>query len=1057
MNFPARVSVQFQSIVDKFSPHDTVFSLAVPSDLTETALSSACLLHAASITSSSSSLRRRRLVEITEDGEEGGGTKDEAGWNRDSRRFEQRKSDLSQQVDINTWPNPPTPQRVDLPLSPARAEPSREKLEPSAENSLPAIPSNVTDDRSNSVTQQHLLENLARPSYDRRQSSQSTRPSAWDLDRAIGYRPKVKVGPRPSLDYNGRPRTSGALVRQNEPRPISTLPAGIRLPSRMSSSHRPKSQSSAKSAPATSTPKQSPPPPVPTPPSNVHISSLYRPPPITTSPRSVPTAPKSPGITPEKQRLMRALQLRKKQMATIVSEQEVKAEEVETKESHPERQQLHGDPVKEASDDLASLPEMSKTDSISDIVHINLGNDKKRASDDPVLSPISMPEGSEGPSTQGSSFTDESEHLTPAADEVAEEPRGHQGLDKAVHEEQLSNEEESTLQHPDPSSSTVHEPHLEDGADLPLSSTLPLDDSLQETKEEARKDSKPQKPIKIEEDVREKVRKSVPQGTLQHEFNEMSNDPEPRGAIETNIEQISSTAGTTDMYANERKAMRHEMVDPIKIVSSAENSDNDLSEDSFMEELKSATVQEALPISVSKSPITPVFSKISDVRRPSDASKASRAASNSVTSATENKSLAQAVSSYVRGRSASAALPQPPSPPQPDPALASKKTNVSSGISKRIKALEMFTSGESSSSPPQTHASPASSTSTPLTSFRKRRSFSQNNNAPNMTTTTSPPKTIPYPSPSPSPESSNKQAPMYQGNGSATKVSHPKKSDSISVTARIIRDPAELQPDPLANPSEPTPLNLQRSPLIVEHEKVEMPRRPSTSTSPKPEPPKAQTRRLSMSSNPGSRRNSFTVPRPESVARRLSLSTRPKNEGILPHSTSDSSSSPDEARDEKKESRKSRLIKRMSSITSNSRRGLIHAFSSTVKEEEAIVEPEATVSESPPQVVDIGDVNIQFPDTLLWKRRFMRIDDQGFLILTPPTMDGNARNIVKRYHLSEFRRPCLPDQDMQELPNSILLDFMDGSTLQCACESRSGQHAVLQSKCPLPTLLGFAF
>jgi hypothetical protein len=68
----ARTTVQFQSVLDKFSPHDTVFSLSKSSDLTESALSSACLLHTASgsITSSSSSLRRRRLMEITEDAEE---------------------------------------------------------------------------------------------------------------------------------------------------------------------------------------------------------------------------------------------------------------------------------------------------------------------------------------------------------------------------------------------------------------------------------------------------------------------------------------------------------------------------------------------------------------------------------------------------------------------------------------------------------------------------------------------------------------------------------------------------------------------------------------------------------------------------------------------------------------------------------------------------------------------------------------------------------------------------------------------------------------------------
>ena len=75
----ARITVQFQSVLDRFSPNDAVFSLSASSELTESALSSACLLHAASgsMTSSSSSLRRRRLGEITEDAEESSPTKDE--------------------------------------------------------------------------------------------------------------------------------------------------------------------------------------------------------------------------------------------------------------------------------------------------------------------------------------------------------------------------------------------------------------------------------------------------------------------------------------------------------------------------------------------------------------------------------------------------------------------------------------------------------------------------------------------------------------------------------------------------------------------------------------------------------------------------------------------------------------------------------------------------------------------------------------------------------------------------------------------------------------------
>ncbi len=53
--------------------------------------------------------------------------------------------------------------------------------------------------------------------------------------------------------------------------------------------------------------------------------------------------------------------------------------------------------------------------------------------------------------------------------------------------------------------------------------------------------------------------------------------------------------------------------------------------------------------------------------------------------------------------------------------------------------------------------------------------------------------------------------------------------------------------------------------------------------------------------------------------------------------------------------------------------------------------------------------------------------------------------MTKKFPMSEFRSPYIPDQDRQELPNSVVLDFKDGSTLQCACEHPQGQAGVLQS------------
>ena len=68
----------------------------------------------------------------------------------------------------------------------------------------------------------------------------------------------------------------------------------------------------------------------------------------------------------------------------------------------------------------------------------------------------------------------------------------------------------------------------------------------------------------------------------------------------------------------------------------------------------------------------------------------------------------------------------------------------------------------------------------------------------------------------------------------------------------------------------------------------------------------------------------------------------------------------------------------------------------------------------------------------------------GNLVLSPSK--HNEKGIIKRFHLSDFRTPYPPDQDRQELPNSVVLDFIDGRTLQCACETYIAQAQVLQSE-----------
>jgi hypothetical protein len=138
---------------------------------------------------------------------------------------------------------------------------------------------------------------------------------------------------------------------------------------------------------------------------------------------------------------------------------------------------------------------------------------------------------------------------------------------------------------------------------------------------------------------------------------------------------------------------------------------------------------------------------------------------------------------------------------------------------------------------------------------------------------------------------------------------------------------------------------------------------------------------------------------------------------------------------------------------SSSRKTLARAISPTLREEEfepASIDGLRDMPTTSPVVTstNIGDVNVQFPDTLLWKRRFMMLDSQGFLILSPAlsAKDQKLAGATRRMHMSEFRTPIIPDVEMQELPNSVVLDFIEGgSGLQIACEDRGGQGRILNS------------
>ena len=1160
----ARVHVQFQSVVEKLSPHDTIFPFAHSADLRDSALSSACSLHTAtaSIKSSNDSLPQKGLAEITEDASESRADTVEGslGCGGTTRGEEHMEG-------IKKWPekvngSASVDRTHHRSTSTTTQNSFRSRTTSNTDKPLPPPPEDYTcEDMSSGPILDHGDYNT-RPSMDGRFSSNSTRPSTKDLYDAYGYKKKTKMGPRPSTDSIGAP--DGPGTRANDFRPVSTLPAGLRMPSRKAVPTRPTSRqaqaspSSQSSPPIKAnspvranssekiTPKKAPAAPV----APIHIPD--RKVSTTSDGLRIPRMPE-PGslkMTPEKQRLMKALQLRQKQMAAQNS--------VEMRNTFEEP-----DSDKPEIDDsiLGAVIDASKSIGGHEPVSIAIKDLAKERSQRLEDSPISMPETAEEPSTQASSITDDEEaeaqksqenqltsipsmskhqdlssvsakdsqyqftdsqeaasadsekdvhvedavikssenlsqssapmqcEIFKAGDAAEHEVTGSGSLEPAkddhspvidtrsLREEKFVTAEEvdddkqlspsqllgsqapkiqSILSHAAPfldtkiNSPASFDENRETQQSKPLNnhekvastkevspiedfpqSQSPDDDgktdgisdadsqarvleiqsgeghgkSLEYSDESAPGDAPnglvipsiigqcsssesvttpsdsinahevPLPPIDEDEELSLSPQRAlIPDDAATHcsqHVDDQLNVAPPlvelpsQGSDHLNVAR--STLNSNGDRHTEKQTRMQVATNPIKRMSSPDHSEEHfLSDDSFMEELKSATVQEAKPVSVSKSPIKPVFSRSESEQRLNGSTKASRSVSTPA--------------NHPAKDGAAFSSPRPPTPlstprsfsaqhaPHPDAQLShvpiSKKIGVSSSISQRIKALEQLSSRPTSPTSPKVAPNTptflglrTASLRTPSDGSDKNSSFNKNRS------------NTAYPSPSPSPEV-NKASPLTQAN--IAKHSRP----TTPATASIIRDAKVKSPEMPSDPSEghhvepqerPFQLALQKGLPPVEHKSMGPP-----PLSPlKPPRPRfgrySSTRSGSSSSNEQKLEPPLTTRR-DSFASIRSKSSRAGSEVELPRTISDSSLSGaislDGAQDEKKDSRRSRLLKRMSSISSMSRRSIAHALSPSPKEA-PIIERQEPAQEPTATTVDIGDVNIQFPDTLV--------------------------------------------------------------------------------------------
>ncbi|KAF7957632.1 hypothetical protein EAE96_003206 [Botrytis aclada] len=1107
----ARVTVHFNAVTEKFAPYHTIFEITTAKELRDTTLSAACSLHTASgsVSSSTSSLRRRRLMEIAEDEEEDIRTK------RQSTVQEERPP-TAQTITSISDPQPtvdPTTLPADLPNSftfssmVAEGDNSLETSPPPPRSKAPLtfdLDTSPPPPREPREPEFGSFSPIATTDEAPRTSSQSARP---DLYSSSSYeftgRPKVRLGPRPSLDV-GKTTTSGGAPNC---RPVSTLPQGLKASTKGGSK---KGRASLNSQESEEPPSMSLSPPsipengtLPTFfPSRPHTSGGR---PNTSSGVSVRTTlstnsatpnAKVPTITPEKARLMKAMEMRKRQMSAGAPAQ---IQPTSPKPStSPRNLEIpsalspgtpQGAP-QEIQDTLALLTDMAKADQSAIALDTSFA---MRTDDSDATKSDSYPVSPIGPSEKAESTRASS--ISESTDETVQEALSTKVVTKDNMAEELSPTTllESTGNEPVVTIS-LQSPELDD-------ESMNLD-QLQGTEELVSSSNHPVTEDTTNDDL---TITASPLAEEQNTTSEASAEPLQTSASEPVFNTIDRPLKDSPFdpgYNLSQKKKIHN-IEPIRTSfdKSGPNSENNFSsDDELMDELQSAVIQDAKPMSVGKSPISPLFPQPTQ-----NEIKFSRTVSSPLQSVNPTPPPLTAMPDGDRpvSRPVSASANflnrlsmQPAAAP-----VVPKKISVGSGVANRIKAFEKFQNLAPDSSAAPSTLGPNPSASPAFFSVRKNNvlvparapSIAERTNSLNKAT----------PSPSVSRDGSpevpkgrersnsvQKRVAMLKPTPVSDLKSVRSRPESVQVTARIVRDPNQPFPQTPEAGKDPSDYNsspLTESPLIIDHQKAV--------SSPPKEKEVVPERRLSTSSKTtnnerrssiamvkdlindsrssfSERRRSSTIEpfassptvkspskssstdvtspvrksRPSSISSRRSLD----RSDFSPPPTASSASSGNDEKSDKKSNRASRMMKRMSSSLSSSRKAIAHAISPTVREESeppffpasdaSLAPSQPSLAPSPTIAHDIGDVNVQFPDSLLWKRRSMVLDSQGLLIITA---GGNDKGATRRFHLGEFRAPEIPDVDMQELPNSVVLAFLEGGELQIACEDRAGQGHTL--------------
>lgn len=1106
----ARTTVHVRDVQDRWAPYETMLEVSTADELSDTALAAAFPLHTASPALSSNHIS---LNEITEDNDEDEGvdkpkplTHTPSISSVSSRKRATEKRPPSQRSYRSPPPltsahfagdhsSPVLKHKSSLSQFLVREELGHKSVTPLNEHPTSEDTASARDDAASITSARTEPAASSAPPSVRLHANES---ADYDLEKYLDsfFKPKIKLGPRP-VNVSDKARRTTASA------PVSSLPAGIQSRAKQALSQ-PQPQYSAvrntladpSAAVVTAPPR---------------LPSLHFSPQIPDIPDFLPPRPSSRGssrslpaprsskafLSPEKQRLMKALEIRKKQMRHSTSQEQMSTiklhdatPSVAVKSSQPQLHQVQpqvGATKADSCIDMANSPiaEEVPTSQVLQNVEPSLAEGSLGPSNTDLQPLISQQKQADTPSTESSTNT-----VVPG--NKGETFVDSQDLDTTAPEPNISDTTTSNEQPADPEMTEpsthnqvpiiAHGPIAEVQKSLPEEQSASTISDLQNHTVPGNSTSAPTAEQQAASAAPDTQTQDLAGGSV---VNPVSEDPEDRDTLGPEIEK-----GSDELHKKRRRGL----VEPLQIDVRLERHASEhkfLSDDEFMDELQTATFEQATPIAMSKSPASPFFPP----RRPSSRSAKS---SNSVAAAddipliptisnTLEKHTDFLLPSYesqngMPTRTPSVSSVRTPDSERGDPVPLIRKSNVSSGISARIAALAESSSREGS--PP---VAPGSRKLSAKSTLAQRKSSFIDHTAENQAIPGAERRHVGKLSIWPSNPSSQK-----------TRNGQPENRESVSVTARIVRvpraseaiTPPELQASPLlfnhtrpghadnSNPIAPIVTNgLPTKAPHGEHDSV---------MSPQSRDGVASRGSIESSATTGRRksfdRKSFKgfggPPSPKKNALKHSATMPPLEPG-----------SPD------KSSRTSRFLKRISHLGKDKRKSAPQVPTITTTPSEptpsvpvipsapvapavtaAIPDPIPTLAPAPapapaptpvvapatlapkprpdssadvPPPTSIGDLNVQFPETPLWKRRWVEIDSFGNIMFTAAARHSNVnKSFNSQFHMKELSAPFIPDIDCQEMPHSVLFDLTNGEgSLQFASEDAMSQRQLLSCKC----------